>query len=77
MQTYIALFRAINVLGRNLLSMKELKMILEKLGAEEVKTYIQSGNVVLNHKEKDVKKLSGKITASVKKVLVLNLMYFY
>lgn len=64
---YIALFRAINVLGKNLLPMKELKEILSKLGAEEVRTYIQSGNVVMNHKEKDAKKLSNKIKAAIKK----------
>lgn len=67
MQTYIALFRAVNVLGNNLLPMKELKEILVNLGAEEVQTYIQSGNVVMNHKEKDVKKLSSKIKSAIKK----------
>ncbi len=67
MQTYIALFRAINVLGKNILPMKDLKSILDKLGAEEVKTYIQSGNVVMNHKENDVSLLSNKISASIKK----------
>lgn len=67
MQTYIALFRGINVGGNNILPMKELKAVLEKLGAEEVKTYIQSGNVVLNHKEKDTKTLSSKIKTAIKK----------
>ena len=66
-QTYIALFRAINVLGKNLLPMKELKEVLEKLGAGNVQTYIQSGNVILNHKEKDVKVLSNKISVAIKK----------
>ena len=44
----IALFRGINVGGRNSLPMKELRDILESLGCESVKTYIQSGNVVLS-----------------------------
>lgn len=67
MQTYIALFRGINVGGNNILPMKELRVILEKLGTKEVKTYIQSGNVVLNHKEKNTKTLSSKIKAAIKK----------
>lgn len=67
MQTYIALFRAINVLGKNLLPMKDLKSILEKLGVEEIKTYIQSGNVVFNYTGSDITDLSKKITAAIKR----------
>lgn len=67
MQTYIALFRAINVLGNNLLPMKDLKSILEILGVEEIKTYIQSGNVVFNYTESDITDLSKKITAAIKR----------
>ena len=47
MRTYIALFRGINVGGRNRLPMKDLVRILEDLGYHDVRTYIQSGNVVL------------------------------
>ncbi len=47
MNVYVALLRGINVGGRNALPMKELTGILEGLGCESVRTYIQSGNVVL------------------------------
>lgn len=47
MNTYIALFRGINVGGKNTLKMKDLVNLLETLGAKQIKTYIQSGNVVL------------------------------
>ena len=47
MKTYIVLFRGINVGGENILPMKELVALLEKNGFMNVKTYIQSGNVVL------------------------------
>ncbi|NPV57614.1 MAG: DUF1697 domain-containing protein [Anaerolineae bacterium] len=47
MTTYIALLRGINVGGNNRLPMKALVDILNALGAEKVKTYVQSGNVVL------------------------------
>lgn len=43
---YIALFRGINVGKTRSLPMKDLVLILEDLGFEDVKTYIQSGNVV-------------------------------
>jgi uncharacterized protein (DUF1697 family) len=46
MQTYIALFRGINVGGKNKVVMKELVSVMENNGFEQVKTYIQSGNVV-------------------------------
>lgn len=46
MNTYIALLRGINVGGKNTLKMKELISLLEELGAQQVKTYIQSGNAV-------------------------------
>jgi uncharacterized protein (DUF1697 family) len=51
MNTYIALFRGINITGRNILSMKDLVKILEGIGCEKVKTYIQSGNVVFQSKK--------------------------
>jgi len=47
MKTYIVLFRGINVGGKNLLPMNELVTLLEENGFQNVKTYIQSGNVVL------------------------------
>ena len=46
MQTWIALLRGINVGGRHTLPMKDLVEIFETAGGENVRTYIQSGNVV-------------------------------
>lgn len=45
-QRTIALLRGINVGGHNRLPMSELRELIESLGAEEVATYIQSGNLV-------------------------------
>jgi uncharacterized protein (DUF1697 family) len=67
MKTYIALFRGINVGGKNALPMKELVAILEDLGSEKVKTYIQSGNAVFVSPEKDPQRLSKTIRVEVKK----------
>lgn len=48
MNDYVALFRGINVGGKNILPMQDLREVLSTLGCENVKTYIQSGNVVLS-----------------------------
>ena len=45
MMTYIALLRGINVGGKRIIKMAELKDVLVALGLKAVKTYIQSGNV--------------------------------
>ena len=51
MTTFIALFRGINVGGKNRLVMKELVALMENCGYENIQTYIQSGNVVFESKE--------------------------
>jgi uncharacterized protein (DUF1697 family) len=66
MKTYIALFRGINVGGNSLLPMKALKPLLENLGLQNVRTYIQSGNVVFQSEEEDTDRLSSQISAEVK-----------
>lgn len=44
---YIILFRGINVGGKHIVKMQELKALFTEMGFTGVKTYIQSGNVVL------------------------------
>lgn len=46
MDTFVALLRGINVGGKNMIPMAELKSVLSARGLEDVVTYIQSGNVV-------------------------------
>jgi uncharacterized protein (DUF1697 family) len=67
MKTYIALFRGINVGGYHMLPMKELKVVLEQNGCEDVQTYIQSGNVILNSSISDVALLEKRLSAAVSK----------
>jgi uncharacterized protein (DUF1697 family) len=62
MQTYISILRGINVSGKNLIKMAALKEALEKAGFKNVKTYIQSGNIVFQDSEKDASKIEQKIT---------------
>src|SRR5215212_7504855 len=67
MKTYIALFRGINVGGHNVLPMKDLVALLEDIGSQSVKTYIQSGNTVFQNEEESALLLSDKIRAAIKK----------
>jgi uncharacterized protein (DUF1697 family) len=67
MKTYIALFRGINVGGNNVLPMKDLVSLLENIGSQNVKTYIQSGNAVFQNREENASLLSNKIRAAIKK----------
>ena len=48
MTDYVALFRGINVGGRHILPMQELRGLLTALGCDNVKTIIQSGNAVFS-----------------------------
>ncbi len=67
MRTYIALFRGMNVGGNNILPMQELVAQLENIGLQNVKTCIQSGNVVFQSEEKNASLLSNKTRAAIKK----------
>ena len=51
MGRYVALLRGINVGGKNLIKMADLKACFEEHGFERVVTYIQSGNVLFESGE--------------------------
>jgi len=59
--TFLALLRAVNVGGKNMISMASLKSSFEKLGFEAVTTYINSGNIIFKTKPVDARKLEAKI----------------
>lgn len=65
MKTYIGLLRGINVGGNHKLPMRDLVKMLEELGLQQVKTYIQSGNVVCQSERTDRAALSAEITAAI------------
>lgn len=51
MKRYIAFLRGINISGKNKISMADLKKGFEGLGLKEVKTYLNSGNVIFSGNE--------------------------
>lgn len=65
---YVALLRGINVGGNKKVSMANLKKLFEKLGYENVSTYINSGNVLFSSKEKNAAKLATKIEKEIEKM---------
>jgi uncharacterized protein (DUF1697 family) len=63
MTAYVALIRAVNVAGQKLL-MSDLKAIAEKLGLDQVRTYIASGNLLFSSR-----KAEGRVKAELEAAL--------
>lgn len=66
MQTFIALLRGINVGGHKKVPMAELRELLSNSGFLNVKTYIQSGNVVFQSTETNSFKIEHDISRAIK-----------
>jgi uncharacterized protein (DUF1697 family) len=64
--THVALLRGINVGGKNPLPMKELARMFENAGGANVRTYIQSGNVIFEAPA-GAPKLSDAVTRAIEK----------
>ena len=58
---FVALLRGINVGGNNMISMSALKASFERLGFDDVSTYINSGNIFFRSTIADARKLEAKI----------------
>ena len=59
--TYIALLRGINVSGQRMIKMDELKKVLGELNFTNVRTYIQSGNIIFEVEKTDQDYLEKQI----------------
>ncbi|MGI8855741.1 MAG: DUF1697 domain-containing protein [Thermomicrobiales bacterium] len=62
---HLALLRGINVGGKNMLPMKELRDMFVAAGCDDVQTYIQSGNVIFRAEPNVVAPLADSITARI------------
>jgi uncharacterized protein (DUF1697 family) len=65
MTTYISILRGINLGGHKPVPMKGLQVLYESLGYEQVKTYIQSGNVAFSAKEKSPSAIKKAIEVAI------------
>jgi len=79
MNTYVAILRGINVSGQKMIKMTALKTMFEDMHFENVRTYIQSGNVVFTAQSTVVRDLQKQIHEAIQEsfafdvpVIVLN-----
>ncbi len=61
MPTYISLLRGINVAGHKTMKMDQLRRSFDALGLKNVKTYLQSGNVIFGTAKRSPLQLSKTI----------------
>ncbi|MFN2525135.1 MAG: DUF1697 domain-containing protein [Actinomycetota bacterium] len=65
MMVYLALLRGINVGGRNKVEMKALKAVFEKAGMSDVRTYINSGNVIFSSSARGKRRLAQVLERAI------------
>jgi uncharacterized protein (DUF1697 family) len=65
-QVFVALFSGINVGGKRMVKMAELRSLLGKLGFADIATYLQSGNAVFRA-DGDAATIAGVIEAAFEK----------
>ena len=67
MPSYVAMLRGINVSGSKPAKMDALRASFEALGFKNVRTYVQSGNVLFEAKAPTAAPLGPKIVAQIKR----------
>lgn len=62
---YVALLRGVNVGGNRKLDMKELKATFERAGMIEVRTYINSGNIIFRDDSRESPRLTSLLESAI------------
>ncbi|HEX7265304.1 MAG TPA: DUF1697 domain-containing protein [Candidatus Dormibacteraeota bacterium] len=65
--TYVAFLRAVNVGGKGIVSMAAIKEALVALGLSDVRTYINSGNVIFSTRASSAQQLTARIEKALEK----------
>ncbi|MGK5738594.1 DUF1697 domain-containing protein [Micromonospora sp. URMC 103] len=65
MTRYVALLRGVNVGTTARIAMADLRRIVTALGHEDVRTYLQSGNVVFGSGVRDAERLAAGIARAI------------
>lgn len=76
MRRYIALLRGVNISGKNKVPMAELKLGFESLGFSDVRTWLNSGNVVFSGEEAEPAALTGQIEGMIQRRFGLEIPVF-
>jgi uncharacterized protein (DUF1697 family) len=66
MTVMISMLRGVNVGSHQRIKMDALRAVYESLKLEQVRTFIQSGNIIFRTKEKNLPALAKKIQAAIK-----------
>jgi uncharacterized protein (DUF1697 family) len=72
---YAALLRGINVGGNKMVPMADLRAMTAKLGFEDPKTLLQSGNLVFGAKSQPTARLEQVLEAATKKTIGVECSY--
>lgn len=65
MTTYIGLLRAVNLAGRNTIGMAALRELVEGVGYSNVRTYIQSGNVLFTSPDRSRGRIESQLETAL------------
>ena len=76
MNAFISMLRGINVGGQKKIRMVELANLYESLGLVNVKTYVQSGNVVFNSTKSNASALANLIEAHIERLFGFSVSIF-
>jgi uncharacterized protein (DUF1697 family) len=76
MTNYVALLRAVNIAGRSMVAMSDLRRLLTDLGFDDAKSLLQSGNLAFKADTTDVAELESRLEAETEKRLGLKTAYF-
>ena len=76
MERYIALLRGINISGKNKVPMAKLRKCFESLGVMEVKTCLNSGNVIFSSTDGNVTALTDRAEYMMQREFGLDISVF-
>ena len=65
--TYLSLLRGINIGGRKKIRMQDLAQLYESMGFLNVRTYIQSGNVIFEAADEDGARVAERIEDGIRR----------
>jgi len=73
MEKYFAFLRAVNVSGKNKISMPQLKQYLIEDGLQNVSTYLNSGNIIFQTQEQNLSVITNQIASVIKEKFSLDI----
>ena len=76
MTTYVVLLRAVNVAGHGMVAMADLRAMVEKMGFDDPRTLLQSGNLVFRSPARSPAQLERALEAETKQRLGVATAYF-